>query len=334
LSFGVFVFGFPTLLKPIGTQFKSNRMEFYFWAPTTLDNQHYCAKTSLLISPHNLGNMIFELLWNYKDISPNFIADFLVQGTNLKPTLRNDKLRLVPRLAPTFVVLSCVVKERCFKGSDLNTGVASCYDLVLMDASKACFAARLNSGLTKKLHGYNVLPGASFTVKDYDMILLSHDFEEPILNRMVMFVKDFEWQTAPSANHFRYPEMAASDEWTTDTFQKANFDFDLVCDVERTKCVRMFNWTLNKNMKQWNYFMLHETGVKHGYWIWQTETKIMWVNQLEGRKKEARLPVVENNMGCTCLSQYDLRKCVLTSYPITKVCKEDLYGQVLERVGT
>jgi hypothetical protein len=101
--------------------------------------------------------MLFDLVWNYRDISPDFIADFLVQDNNPKPTVRNDKLRLVPRLVPTFVVLSCVAKERCFKGSDLNTGVAKCYDLVLMDGSKTCFAARLNSGLTKRIHGYNIL---------------------------------------------------------------------------------------------------------------------------------------------------------------------------------
>jgi hypothetical protein len=172
------------------------------------------------VSLHKLKTMMFDLVWAYKDISPDFVADFLVQGNNPKPTAQNDKLRLVPKLFPTFVVMSCVVKERCFKGSDLNTGVASCYDLVLMDGSKTCFAARLNSGLTKKLHGYTVLPGASFTVKDYDIILLTHDSNEPILNRMVMFVKVFSWQTAPSYNTFGYPEIDSSDEWTTDTFQK------------------------------------------------------------------------------------------------------------------
>jgi hypothetical protein len=262
--------------------------------------------------------MIFELLWSYKDISPDFIADFLVQRNNPKPTVRNDKLRLVPKLAPTFVVLSCLQKERCFKGSDLNTGVATCFDLVLMDGSKCCFAARLNSGLTKKLRGYNVLPGASFTVKDYDMILLSHDTEEPILNRLVMFVKDFEWTTAPSANYFRYPEMAAAEEWTTDTFQKALFDFDVVKDVEQSKCIRMFNWSINKITKQWHYGLLHDTGVKHGYWIRHPETKRMWVNQLLERKKEATLSSMStlDSTKCTCKSQYDLRNCVLLSYPI------------------
>jgi hypothetical protein len=207
-----------------------------------------------------------------------------------------------------------------------------------MDGSKTCFAARVNSGLLRRLHGYNILPGASFTVKDWDMILLAHDADKPIMNRLVMFVKDFEWQTAPSINTFRYPKMAASDEWTMDTFQKALFDFDVVCDVETFKCIRMFNWCVNKSTKQWNYAELAETGVKHGYWIRHTETKRMWKNQLDGRKKAAVvLPVgntVDNMVGCTCLAQYDLRSCVLQCYPLAKVCKEDLYSQVLERVGT
>jgi hypothetical protein len=93
--------------------------------------------------------MFSALFYHYNDISLDFIADFLVQGNNPKPTVRNDKLSLVPRLNPTFVVMSCHQKERCFKSSDTMVGNCICYDFVLMDGSKVLFAAQLNSGLSK-----------------------------------------------------------------------------------------------------------------------------------------------------------------------------------------
>jgi hypothetical protein len=50
--------------------------------------------------------------------------------------------------------------------------------------------------------------------------------------------------------------------------------------------------------------------------------------------QQAALTSTSDNTKCTCKSQYDLCNCVLLSYPISKVCKEDLYGQVVERVST
>jgi hypothetical protein len=281
--------------------------------------------------------MLVDLFWHYKDISPDFMADFLVQGGTSKPTIRNDNLSLVPQLKPTFVIMSCLKKERCFKGNATNTGTTTCYDFVLMDGSKCLFSARLNSGLSGKLNGYSILPGASITVTDWEIIPLSHDVEEPIENRIVMFIKGFEWWPAPSVNCFAHPEIASSEEWTTDTFQKAVFEFDVVKQVDRTKCLRMFNWCLNKRTGQWSFDMLHETGMKHGYWIRHQETKKLWCRQLEQRKASARaasFPVIDNSDNCTCRDHYDLRKCVLLSYPIAGVCKHDLYSQVAERVGT
>jgi hypothetical protein len=169
--------------------------------------------------------MFSELFYHYKDISPDFVADFLVQGNNPKPTIRNDKLRLIPWLKPTFVVMSCKQKERCFKSSDTAIGGCICYDFVLMDGSKTLFAARLNSGLLRKLLGYTIHPGASITIDDWDMILLQHKDDEPMLNRAVMFIKGFSWTPAPSINSFAHPDISSAKEWTTDTFQKALFDF-------------------------------------------------------------------------------------------------------------
>jgi hypothetical protein len=193
--------------------------------------------------------MLVDLFWSYRDISPNFIADYLVEGGgNPKPTVlvRNDKLRLVPKLHPTFVVMSVQVKERCFKSSEASNGMRVCYDFVLIDGSKTLFSARLNSGLSKQLHGYNVLPGAAMTVSDYNIIPLQHEKEQPIENRLVMFIKGFMWTTAPLVNTFAFPGVAEADDWTTDTFQKAIFDFDVVRSVELTKAVRMYNYGMDK----------------------------------------------------------------------------------------
>jgi hypothetical protein len=181
------------------------------------------------------------------------------------------------------------------------------------------------------------LPGASITVLEWDFIELRHCDFEPIMNRVVMFIKSFTWTPAPSINTFRYTKICSVDEWTTDMFQKALFDFDLVADVEKKKSIRMFNWNMGQKTGTWRYTCLQETGVVHGYWIQYAETKRMWKNQLANRKKEAiNLTVVPSEDGskCTCKEQYDLRQCVLTSYPIAKVCKQDIYDQVVERIGT
>jgi hypothetical protein len=166
-------------------------------------------------------------------------------------------------------------KEKCFKSSDTKVGAADTYEFVLMDGSKTVFVARLNSGLTKQIHGYNVLLGASLTVTDHDIIPLIHSQIEPMLNRIIMFIKGFTWTPAPSLNTFAHPEIESLDEWTTDTFQKAVFENDLIGDVNRTKCIRMYNWCMNKK-GTWHYAMLRETGVVHGYWIRHPETKRMW----------------------------------------------------------
>jgi hypothetical protein len=64
----------------------------------------------------------------------------------------------------------------------------------------------------------------------------------------------------------------------------------------------------------------------------------MWKNQLASRKKEAIESTVvpsEGESKCTCKEHYDLRQCVLKSYSIAKVCKQDIYDQeVVERIGT
>jgi hypothetical protein len=130
---------------------------------------------------------------------------------------------------------------------------SECYDFVLMDGSKTIFVARLNSGLSKQICGYNILPGASITVLEWDFIELRHCDVEPIMNRVVMFIKSFTWTVAPSINTFHYPEICSVDEWTTDTFQKALFDFDLVADAERKKSIRMFNWIMHQE-NVWDVF--------------------------------------------------------------------------------
>jgi hypothetical protein len=56
-----------------------------------------------------------------------------------------------------------------------------------------------------------------------------------------MFIKAFTWNPAPSVNTFAFPEISEAEEWTTDTFQKALFDLNLVRDVATHKCIRMYN---------------------------------------------------------------------------------------------
>jgi hypothetical protein len=73
----------------------------------------------------------------------------------------------------------------------------------------------------------------------------------------------------------------------------------------------------------------------YGYWIRHDETKRMWKKQLVERKKKAAESMDrKEDSKCTCKENYDLRQCVLTSYPLGQVCKQDIYDQVVERIGT
>jgi hypothetical protein len=98
----------------------------------------------------------------------------------------------------------------------------------------------------------------------------------------------------------------------------------------------MYNWTMDKKTGSWLYSCLQETGVLYGYWIRHGETKRMWKNQLAARKKEALAAAIEpeEEGKCTCKEVYDLRQCVLVTYPIGTVCKQDIYDQVVERIST
>jgi hypothetical protein len=208
-----------------------------------------------------------------------------------------------------------------------------------MDGSKTLFAARLNSGLLNQIKGYSIYPGASLTVMDWEFVPLCHLEHEPILNRVVMSIKGFSWTPAPSINTFAQPEFESSDEWTTDMFQnKSILDLDLVCDVEKNKFIRMYNWCKNRKVTL-HYSCLVETGVLYGYWIHHEETKRLWKKQLNDRKQEAAALATggadnEEGSKCTYKDNYDLRQSVLVTFRIGQVCKQDIYDQVVEMIGT
>ena len=131
--------------------------------------------------------------------SPDFIANVIPTNYS-KPTVRDQNLKLIGGGKPSFVVLLSKEVHCGFDGGHPhNCGKAMTFELVPMDGSFTCFVARLNSGLiAKTLNGSCLIPGAKVTVTDHEFIWLFNDGDDPISMRVVMFIKDFEWEHPPT----------------------------------------------------------------------------------------------------------------------------------------
>lgn len=140
-------------------------------------------------------------------------------------------------------------------------------DFVLRDGSMTLFAARLNSGLTKQLLGYQLFPDASITVTDWDFIPHKHGNDEPCENCLVMFIKGFYWTAAPSMESVGNPKLLKLEEITKENFQKAQFD--VVEDVRKSKCVFHYNYCMTG---KWRCSSLSIKGIENGHWMRNPDT--------------------------------------------------------------
>lgn len=160
-----------------------------------------------------------DIFYHHPGPSPEYIGDSLVQGRNPKPTVRGEDMKLHGG-KPTFVLMRIGKHMRNFEdcNDDFNSK-AVVFDLVLMDGSFACFPARLNSGLSHKVKGVKIHPGAKFTVLDHQMIWLKANTQSQEERCMVMLINDFTWREAPVIDPHKDPDVVASDRW----FQEEEF---------------------------------------------------------------------------------------------------------------
>ena len=81
---------------------------------------------------------------------------------------------------------------------------------------------------------------------------------------------------------------------------------------------------------------MEKEAVKSGYWVRAKESKRLWAQVVLDRKRAAAKIEASLDSGpesCKCQYEYDLENCVLETYPLSKVCRMELYEQVKERLG-
>ena len=134
--------------------------------------------------------MFIHLIWE-PGASPDYMADVIAMKWS-KPTVRGPSLRLEGG-KPSFILTKVKEVSRGFDGgSPRHNSKAKTLELVLMDGSFTCFAARLNSSLMPKLFGHSTMPlGTKVTVLDHEFIWMWN--EKLLETRTVMFIKDFKW---------------------------------------------------------------------------------------------------------------------------------------------
>ena len=149
--------------------------------------------------------------------------------------MRNDNLKLVGG-KPSFIVMQSKEVFRGFEGGTPSRDArARTYDLVLMDGSYSCFAARLNSGIIRKLNGHELGRGAKITVNDHDFIWMWN--EDLLETRTVMFIKDFEWEHSPALHQLKQRESLEVQSWRSSEFNKDMFDSTPLDKVMREKAI-------------------------------------------------------------------------------------------------
>ena len=269
--------------------------------------------------------------------SPDFLVDVILTNYS-KPTVRDQNLKHIGG-KPNFIVLLSKEVHRGFDGGHpRNCGKAMTFELVLMDGSFTCFVARLNSGIiAKALNGSRLIPGAKVTVLDHEFIWLFNDGDDPISKRVVMFIKEFEWEHPPTGPQLtKYRESLEVESWRCPDFNKDLFKRASIENVLLTKKILPLNYKMNDDLS-WHWELLNLDGLRKGYWIQAIESKRLWRDRLQSEKKKrtARemMSYVSEDESCDCMHYYDLKKCILELYPLGRVCRKDVYDQVHDRLG-
>ena len=267
--------------------------------------------------------------------SPDYMADVIVTKHS-KPTVRSTNLKPIGG-NPNFIVLRTKEIFRGFDGgSPRNADMVKTLEIVLMDGSFTCFVARINTGIMKKLHDTKLIPGCKLTVLDHEFIWL-YDFDELIKRRVVMFIKDFEWEFPPLLAKF--PEAVENDSWRCPDLSKDRFLTSVIDSILTQKTVVALNYSMEVDCS-WYWDDLSDDGMYKGYWIQNEETKRLWKDFLDHEKNKRRRIYKKNlqtnaseDDPCDCMDVFGFRGCVLEMYPVGRVCRKDVYDQVYHRLS-
>ena len=231
--------------------------------------------------------------------------------------------------------------EKGFEGGNpKQKSSVNVFNFVLMDGSSCLFAARLNSGLSPKFEEEDYEnPGATITVKDHHFIWM---WDESLLEfRVVMLIKDYEWIPAPveiamgmlGIEHTKLclHESIVSD----DTHVRSRCDAAAIDRVEDHQEIVMMNYKLS-TQDGWVWTFMDKCAIKGGHWIGDPEGKRLWEGVVSDRKRAAATYEAAQDSGpetCNCQDEYDLERCVLDLFPLSRLCRMELFEEVKDRIG-
>jgi hypothetical protein len=132
-----------------------------------------------------------------------------------------------------FTVMACTLSMRNFQSKEQILFSTLCHDLVLMDGSKCCFAARCSSGLSPSLGKQSIHVGGSITVTDHDFIWLLD--AGTVDTKFVVFIKSLRFKAAPAVSLSVRIETDEAEEWCEDGWEKALFDMGVVAHAMKEK---------------------------------------------------------------------------------------------------
>ena len=103
----------------------------------------------------------------------------------------------------------------------------------------------------------------------------------------------------------------------------------------KEKRIIPLNYKQEDDLSSWYWTALSDDGIRKGFWIQQKETKRMWQNEVNARRKRAiQIDYTsEPEATCECQDKFDLKDCVLEVYPLGKCCRKDVYEQVSDRLS-
>jgi hypothetical protein len=242
-----------------------------------------------------------------------------------------------------FVVVRSSVVER--KYSEV-VGNVEVYKFVLMDGSGSLFKAVTNSCLARSLCKYNVKPGSSLVVYDYELIWMQGFHEHEF--RFVMLINKCSWINGPIDS--------------TDLGREVKSVPITLCliavDIVEKESIVVFTLPIDDHPER--YVWGHRINkcctlrqLADGGWIMEASTRNQWmafisplltadedaaankdlsaICDVASWDMEPQSPVVDAKE-CKCVLDFGLCQCVCSTFPVDEMDVNDIYRSCASRL--
>jgi hypothetical protein len=249
---------------------------------------------------------------------------------------------------PCFIVVSSSKVERKYT-SDAN-GNCTVYKFVLMDGSGSLFKAVTNSTLAGVLCNFNVEPGCSLIVYDYELVWM-HGFHEYEF-RFVMLVNKCTWKNSPSNSQdlgrdvkcidtriccsaIEAVEMEGIAVFTLPILHRFGVEyFNAACNMGQ---LEDGDWIAEPCTRyQWNAFIcpLLDVAASDAPGIRRSDSMIKDITTWDMSPKKSVVVADDSKKECQCVSDFGLCQCVCETFPVDELEYYDIFTSAVCRIAT